>query len=436
MGGIVNWKASFDFPYMGLFLPPVPDDRTRWRRFDVDSGGRLIPGKKTLTSVAQMKEYVRRMKALGFFTLAYFNVTEFGGTSDYAEAMVPPRPAKITTDPTRPWLNPNWQLYENFPGAVLFGSQAQKSWGSRSRDEQLDPRPEFHDSPMYTWGGAIAVDCGDPPYRDYLLDQARRHIEELPDIAGVCIDRLDWLAEYNWKADDGVSLVGGRPVRSLFSSWKSLIAELGPLMHGAGKAIFCNPHLNRLELLKEVDGIYNEFGHIGFNLNLSAFLTPFKPLLAWTPDAKTVLDNPDEYFQHHLYVGAFPTAPFPGNDHTIGPDPAAEKYYLDYGPMMAALKEKRWVLEPHIIEAPDHNALVNIFAVGSDFIVPVIQAGAPAVRVRIAKRGPLARPAFKAQVLYPGTETWQSQAMSDQEDFMILDVPIKRACALVRLKPA
>jgi hypothetical protein len=205
-------------------------------------------------------------------------------------------------------------------------------------------------------------------------------------------------------------------------------------MHGAGKAIFCNPHLNRLELLKEVDGIYNEFGHIGFNLNLSSFLTLSKPLLAWTPDAKTVLESPDEYFQHHLFLGAFPTAPFPGNDHTIGPDPAAEKYYLDYGPLLAALKGRRWVLEPHIIEAPENNALVNIFAVGPDFIVPVIQAAAARVRVRIAKRGRLARPPFKAQVMYPGNDIWQDQAVSDQQDVMILDVPIKRACALVRLR--
>ena len=29
----VNWKASFDFPYMGMFIPPVANDTTRWTRY-------------------------------------------------------------------------------------------------------------------------------------------------------------------------------------------------------------------------------------------------------------------------------------------------------------------------------------------------------------------------------------------------------------------
>lgn len=435
MGGIVNWKASFDFPYMGLFLPPVPNDAARWRRFDVDSAGRLIPGKKTYTSIAQMEDYARRMKRLGFSTLAYFNVTEFGGASDYSEAMIFPRPGKIATDSTRPWTNPNWQLYENFRGAILFGSHAQKSWGGRTREEQLQPAAQFHEAPMFTWGGAMAVDCGDPAYQDYLLEQARRHVEKLPDIAGICIDRTDWLAEYNWKADDGVSLVGGRPVRSLFSSWKALLARLGPLLHGAGKAVFCNPHLNRLELVKEVDGIYNEFGHIGFNMNLSAYLTLFKPFLAWTPDSPTVLADPDEYFQRHLYLGAFPTAPFPGNDHTIGPDPAAEKHYLDYGPLLAALKGRRWILEPHIVEAREGNALVNIFRVGDEFVLPVVRAKSELIRIRVAKRGELVRPIGQAWVRHPGGDGWREIPVADGKDFADLTVPVVRVCALARLRP-
>jgi hypothetical protein len=43
MGGIVNWKASYDFSYMGMFIPPVDTDTTRWRRFDLIAGGKLSP---------------------------------------------------------------------------------------------------------------------------------------------------------------------------------------------------------------------------------------------------------------------------------------------------------------------------------------------------------------------------------------------------------
>ena len=31
-----NWKASFDFPYMGMFLPPV-DDTREWNRYSYDA---------------------------------------------------------------------------------------------------------------------------------------------------------------------------------------------------------------------------------------------------------------------------------------------------------------------------------------------------------------------------------------------------------------
>ena len=29
----VNWKASFDFPYMGMFIPPVASDTEEWTDF-------------------------------------------------------------------------------------------------------------------------------------------------------------------------------------------------------------------------------------------------------------------------------------------------------------------------------------------------------------------------------------------------------------------
>ena len=30
----VNWKASFDFPYMGMFIPPVASDTEPWTDFN------------------------------------------------------------------------------------------------------------------------------------------------------------------------------------------------------------------------------------------------------------------------------------------------------------------------------------------------------------------------------------------------------------------
>ena len=33
MAFTVNWKASFDFPFMGMFLPPVGSDSEEWTDF-------------------------------------------------------------------------------------------------------------------------------------------------------------------------------------------------------------------------------------------------------------------------------------------------------------------------------------------------------------------------------------------------------------------
>jgi len=36
------------------------------------------------------------------------------------------------------------------------------------------------------------MDCADPDFAAFLLEQARRHIEKIPDADGICIDRMDW----------------------------------------------------------------------------------------------------------------------------------------------------------------------------------------------------------------------------------------------------
>ena len=85
--------------------------------------------------------------------------------------------------------------------------------------------------------------------------------------------------------------------------------------------------------MSQIDGIYDEFGYLPASLNLCAQMAFMKTLIAWTVSKENFKPNPDAYFQQHLYLGAFLTIPFPGNDHCINPDQAAEKYYLDYGPL-------------------------------------------------------------------------------------------------------
>jgi hypothetical protein len=98
----VNWKASFDFPYMGMFIPPVETDTTPWSRY---GGG--------TTTIKAMSEYAARMKNQGFHVLSYFNVTEFG-----AEVADPAPPRKAANDQDL-WKDANDLLYYKLADAIL-----------------------------------------------------------------------------------------------------------------------------------------------------------------------------------------------------------------------------------------------------------------------------------------------------------------------------
>ncbi|MHC4240683.1 MAG: hypothetical protein ACYSUC_13215, partial [Planctomycetota bacterium] len=47
----LNWKASFDFPYMGMFLPPMGSDTETWIDF-----------KGQPSSIRKMADYSKRMR--------------------------------------------------------------------------------------------------------------------------------------------------------------------------------------------------------------------------------------------------------------------------------------------------------------------------------------------------------------------------------------
>ncbi len=307
-----NWKCSEDFPYMGMFLPPLSDENETWHRHVLEPA---IPGKSAFNSFKSLNDYSRWMRQSGFYVLSYFNVTEFGRNLRW------PAPPRKATNESELWKDPNDYLYAKLPNALLM----------------------LHDKPLGSWEGAMAVDPGDPAYQTFLLGQAQRHLDRLPAADGICIDRMDWLRLYNPRGDDGLSWVDGRPARSLYLSWRELMSKLGPMMHRADKVIFGNNQTKRLELLRHLDGIYCEFGHLGPALNTNAILAVRKPLLCWTPDPGTLQPDPDAYFQRHLHLGVYPTAPYPGNNHCIEPNTPADKYYLDYGPLLDAIRGKQWV---------------------------------------------------------------------------------------------
>jgi hypothetical protein len=289
--------------------------------------------------------------------------------------------------------------------------------------------------PYGSWEGCVAMDCGGPNYRAFLLEQARRHLEKLPDSDGLCIDRTDWLRYCNLRADDGLSWRRGQAVRSLYASWRSLLADLGPMVHASNRVIFINAMINRTDLMRHVDGIYHEFGHDGRELNGTALQCVFKPALAWTPDENALKPDPDAYFQRHLYLGVFPTAPLPANDHTINPSAWADPWYLDYGPLMDALRGKRWVLATRCVGTSTPGVKVNLFQVPGGYTLPVT-LGAKAEVAVVRVRNVRGLDQAQCLALHPATEAPVPVPAAYKEGELELRVPLKRGCAMVKIAPA
>lgn len=404
-----NWKASWDFPYMGMFLPPVAEGES-WTRF----GGNT-------TSIAGIRDYIRRMRAQGFFVLNYFNVTEFG-----AKILWPP-PAFQALPEAETWRDANTFTHKVLGQAILRVP-------SRTDPERLKRIAKTRvDGPYYTWEGGIVLDPGEPVYRDFLLDQARRQVALFPESSGICIDRMDWLRMYNDLRDDGATWFEGRPARSLANSWRDLMARLTPLLHEAGQAVFVNNHTKRIDLLKSTDGFFDEFTYRGAPLNLTALLGIRKTVLGWTDSAGDMKSDPDAFFQKYLYLGVYPMAPFPENDHSLVPDAMTERAYLDYGSLLDAMRGKKWVLAPHACAVENAAAKANAFQVPGGYAVPVVFGGAK-TSVRVVLRGlGAAGPNSSAAAIHPGVEKPVPVRISRRDGVIALDVPLVRGCAMVRI---
>jgi hypothetical protein len=395
----ILWKLSDDYAYMGMFLPPFTNADTRWERVNdvLDQPGY----KPSWTSFRRLNDFACYLKTNGFYLLSYFNATEFGRNMKHVAVS----PAE-KHNPNL-WKNPSGCLQARMPNAPI--------------------------KPLTRcWQNGWLVDPGDPAYMDFLLEQAKRHLRWVPDAAGICIDRADHLRLYNLGADDGASWAAGQKARALVISWRRFMDRLGPLMHRKGKVIFCNLMDQRLELARHLDGIYLEYPPEPNVINGIALICVDKPLLRWTRD-KDLLD--DALFQRYLYLGVFPTAPYPFNNHCIQPSPAHDRWYLDYGPLFDALRGKQWVLTAHCIEVVGHVAKANLFRVLDGWAAPVMLGGTNATAVvKICGVSGLTA-GSRCKVLHPGSEKTLSVPMTWKHGEATVRVPLVRGCAMLQIFP-
>ncbi len=254
----------------------------------------------------------------------------------------------------------------------------------------------------------------------------------VPTSDGFCIDRADMLNNYNTNADDGYSWVGDHRARALVVSWRSLLDELGPLMHDHGQVIFCNIMDPRLDLARNLDGIYDELGELPTVMNGVALLCADKPLIVWTRNTDVLSD---EFFQRHLYLGAFPTAPYPLNNHCIQPSPQRDEWYLDYAPLFELLRGKQWVLEPRCIEVKDGTAKANLFKVPGGWVAPVMFGGTNSVAIVKIQNVPGIDQNVHCEAVHPGTSKNTAATASWNAGTLEVSVPLVRGCAMLKILP-
>ena len=414
----INWRASFDFPYMGMFVPPVDDDEI-WPSFVRERN--LGKVKKKPTSIPKMQAYCKKMDDHGFHVLSYFNVTEFGTRIDF-----PRQPSKNTKGEAE-WKYPNDYLYNNLADAMLYVPDAQKAVTDKGIYSAYPGRPFF------TWERAVAMDPAVPSYHNFLVDQAEKTVSKLPNSYGICIDRMDWTRFYNHKTDDGVSWMGGQAVGSQNVSWHKIMEAIHPIFHDNNRVIFVNNHVKRIDQLRYVDGLFDEFTYAGSPVNTIGLMGIMKPTLGWMSEDSQLLPVPDDVIQKYLYMGIFPMAPFPGNDHSMRPSELADKVYLDYGPLFKLMKGKEWVLKPHVISADDEAAKVNLFKTFHGYTIPVVYAKNSVVEV-IVNDGEITDEVKSIFAYYPGQEEPKLLKFSKSANKLKIEVPVKRNCAMLKLE--
>jgi hypothetical protein len=158
-----------------------------------------------------------------------------------------------------------------------------------------------------------------------------------------------------------------------------------------------------------------------------------KPAVIWTGGPNDLQPDADAFFQGHLYMGVYPMVPFPSNDHSINPDPAVEKYYLDYGPLLDAMRGKTWVLQPHCVQVVDGKAKANLFAVPGGYVAPVVYGGKSTSVVVKLRNIPGLSAKTRCQVWLPGTAQPQGVGVSFSDGELAATVPLKRGCAMLQV---
>jgi hypothetical protein len=112
-----------------------------------------------------------------------------------------------------------------------------------------------------------------------------------------------------------------------------------------------------------------------------------------------------------------------------------EQYYLAYGPLLDAMRGKKWVLAPHCVEVAGGAAKANLFKVPGGYAMPVCFGGKAEFAEVIIRNIP-GLDNLKYSVIHPGAETAvPATILSKGKDGATrLRIPLVRGCAMVTLR--
>lgn len=329
----------FWWPYIMMIAPTIagPNNSTvLWgSRYDKQPGYNNRDSQVHVhASYAIRDQYLAKWQAANVTVLGYFNGWELG------QEMTNYPPKNCTTEPTELWRDAPCFIHTYLDGALCTDANGYRNVGPRNQG----------------WDGDTELDPGTTVYREFLKTMIQNHLAMEPHFMGVASDGIRSCLNYG--GDDGVSCVpvaNGtcRPVQDGFTAWGTLMDEVGPILHDRDKLFSANT-INgpRVHLFRHVDLVITEENAADYAASTrNAWLGLLKPVVMWTTGVTPAGGgSPDLFFQRLLHLGVFPMPPIPSADHSLrNGSLATHQLFLDYGPMMRALRGRTWVLRPHAI---------------------------------------------------------------------------------------
>lgn len=417
----MNWDASFPWLYHGPWVPyensreyfPTPnksemigsddDDEFTWLNCDpAGHGGHAI---RTTTpdwptcmnqNYSLLNSWYNQLKSkYHVSTLMYGTLEEFGIEIDVERGVIGTDVPACTT------------MRHNYTNRLICGANRLFS-DSFPLSYLVNPRT--NQSISAAWNSVI-VDFGrGSGYDLLLLNNTKRIVKQFSaSVAGVCLDRGDYIGLMNVNADDGITTTpDGRNARALVQSWRNVTASIGDLLHQAGMSLYANPDMgHRVDMYRNIDGFYSELGDTkpgNWRMGTAWLASGGKHAAIWChakgdPETNcasfmtngTTKDR-DYYLQSHLLIGVYPTVPFPDNDHEILPHLRADIIYQEYGDLFQSMHGKRWYTGAHPMTldvADGEVASANIFEMkpfGSGcYRIPIVWSNASSVNVELGQ---------------------------------------------------